>query len=208
MDMANGRSYQFSYLADAFLYDSETDIWKVIHTDKWPTHRAQGVIVAVPNNTPADDAGASAGKGTAPPPAGKDAGTLAGKGAAALAGSAPAGNEPGCSTEAMGCGHAGASGSCAKKNRMNEGSRLLALGGYACDSQVRNMPFSEVWELTLGTSKQLKHVHTVCWSCGKVEQGLTLCQGTCGGAVAVCGGECREKVWQEGHRRWCKKKGS
>ena len=162
MNITSGRSFQFSYLGDAFLYDSELNVWKCILTDKWPAHRALGALVAVPDNKPAGAAGVDTGYTSAAAEASK------------------------------------------KSRRPNEGYRLIALGGYACDTSVKSMPFDEIWELTLCSG--LKHVHTACWGCGKVERGFKLCQGTCGGAVAICGSECQDKVWRDGHKHWCRKK--
>ena len=100
------------------------------------------------------------------------------------------------------------SSSATKRNKQNimDGCRLLALGGYSNDGTEIGTPmlFNEVWELTLSSS--LKHVHTVCWGCGRADKGFKLCQGTCGGAVAICGAECQLRVWEEGHKHWCRKK--
>ena len=97
---------------------------------------------------------------------------------------------------------AGGAGSGACRRKLTEGCRLFALGGYGPDMQT--FPFTEVWELSLGSS--LKHVHAMCWGCGKVEAGLKRCSGTCGGAVATCGSKCLARVWNEGgHKHWCRK---
>ena len=97
---------------------------------------------------------------------------------------------------------AGGAGSGASRRKPTEGCRLFALGGYGPDMQT--FPFTEVWELSLGSS--LKHVHAMCWGCGKVEAGLKRCSGTCGGAVATCGSKCLARVWNEGGlRHWCRK---
>jgi hypothetical protein len=86
--------------------------------------------------------------------------------------------------------------------------KLLALGGFVGELGFTRggggMPFDELWELSLRGSGP-KSVAAMCAGCGVKAEGLKLCAGACGGAVAICGKECQAKVWQEGHKAWCKK---
>ena len=101
---------------------------------------------------------------------------------------------------------AGGAGSGASRRKPTEGCRLFALGGYGPDMQT--FPFTEVWELSLGSS--LKHVRAMCWGCGKVEVGLKRCSGTCGGTPARWR-HAAASAWPgcgmrgAGHKHWCKK---
>ena len=181
-DILNNRTAGFSYLGDTFIYDVKSNTWKAVVSEEWSGHRAQSALVAVPSETaPIDNAAASLSSLN-------------------ISDTPTAGPESGSGTNTTAGGRSGG------RKHTQQGCRMFALGGLANGFDgIQTFPFTEVWELSLGSS--LKHVRAMCWGCGKVEAGLKRCSGTCGGAVATCGSECLlARVWNEGgHRHWCKK---